>query len=490
MENNSLAKLLAIMKKTQPGADLTMVELAYDYAKKSHQGQSRLTGEPYFCHPYNAAITLAEMEMSPEIIAAALLHDVPEETSITVKELEKEFGKDVAFLVDGVTKVGKVKYRGIDRYLENLRKMFVAMAVDLRVVIIRLADRLDNLRTLYGHKNKEKEERIARESLEIYAPIANRLGMGEMKSKIEDEAFKYAFPEEYKWVVSLASHQQSEEGKYLNKIAKKLVAVLKENKVQYVFVKGRVKSLYSLYLKLLKNDRDLNKIHDLVALRVVVKDVSDCYRVLGLIHKTWAPIQGRIKDYIAQPKPNGYQSIHTTVFTEDKKTVEFQIRTEEMQRQAEFGVAAHWYYDEKGKRSFKPNKETEWVKDLSQWKEEIDSSQKRLEELKLGVLKDRIFVFTPRGDVIDLPEGSTPVDFAYSIHTDIGNKCSRAYVNDNIVNLDFHLKNGDIVEILIDKNRKGPNPDWLKFVKSDTAREHIRSATKAEREGFLNKLIN
>lgn len=486
--DNDLKKILDKLKASRPEADLDFIQLAYDFAKSAHQGQKRISGEPYFSHPYNAAVILAEMNMSPEMIVAALLHDVPEETNITIKQIEKEFGGDVAFLVEGVTKVGKVKYRGVERYIENLRKMFVAMAVDLRVIIIRFADRLDNLRTLYVH-SREKQVRIAQESLEIYSPIANRLGMGEIKGKIEDEAFKYALPEEYKWVKNMASKRQTEHEKYLEKIKKDLTSSLKEHKIDYLSIQGRVKHYYSLYLKLLRFDRDISKVHDLVALRIVVKDIPDCYRVLGIVHHLWPPMQGRIKDYIAQPKANGYQSLHTTVFTGDRRVVEFQIRTWEMHEQAEFGVAAHWHYDEAIKRRHKPVEGMEWVKELAKWKREIEANQEHLERLKVDVLKNRIFVFTPKGDVIDLPEESTPVDFAYAVHTDIGDKCSRAYVNDVIVNLDHRLKNGDIVEILIDKNRKGPNPDWLRFIRSSIARTHIKSATKAEREGFLSKLI-
>ncbi|MFA5358858.1 MAG: RelA/SpoT family protein [Patescibacteria group bacterium] len=486
--DSDLKKLIDEIKLHQPDVDVDVVDLAYDFAKKAHEGQSRFSGEPYFSHPYNAALILAQIKMSPTMIAAALLHDVPEETEITISQIKKEFGEDIAFLVEGVTKVGKVKYRGVERYIENLRKMFVAMAVDLRVIIIRFADRLDNLSTLQVH-SREKQVRIAQESLEIYAPIANRLGMWEIRSRIEDAAFKYAIPDEYKWTVDLVAKKQQEQEKYLIKVKKHLEDELRKEGVDFVAVNGRVKHLYSLYLKLLRHDRDINKIRDLVALRVIVKSVADCYRVLGVVHHIWPPMQGRIKDYIAQPKANGYQSLHTTVFTEGKKVVEFQIRTEEMHERAEQGVAAHWYYDEKGKESFKPTEEMSWIQELAKWKKEIEENQKNLERLKVDVLKDRIFVFTPKGDVIDLPEESTPVDFAYAIHTDIGNKCSRAYVNDLIVNLDYKLKNGDIVEVLIDKNRKGPNPDWLKFVKSSMARTHIRAATKAEREGFLSKLI-
>jgi len=469
--------------------ELDVVRLAYDFADRAHSGQTRISGEPYFTHPFHAAMILAEMAMSPDIIAAALLHDVPEESAVTIDQLKNEFGADIAFMVEGVTKVGKVKYRGVERYLENLRKMFVAMAVDLRVIIIRFADRLDNLSTLQVHV-PEKAKRIALESLEIYAPIANRLGMGEFKARIEDAAFQYAMPEEYNWVTTVAKQQRTSEEKYLRRVQKQLTAALVENDLTKVTVQGRVKSLYSLYLKLLRFDRDIEKIHDVVALRIVVPTVSDCYRALGVVHQLYKPMAGRIKDYIAQPKPNGYQSLHSTVFTEDQHVVEVQIRTVEMDRQSEYGVAAHWDYDENKKRqNFRAAKEMDWVRELAEWSKEIAENQAQMERLSVDVLKDRIFVFTPRGDVIDLPSGSTPVDFAYAIHSDIGNKCSRAYVNEIQVSLDQSLKNGDIVEVLVDKNRKGPNPDWLQFVKSSHARDHIRAASRAKREGFLRKLV-
>lgn len=487
--DDQLQKLITAIHAHQPTADTDVVELAYDFAARAHDGQQRLSGEPYFSHPYNAAMILAELNTSPDIIAAALLHDVPEESAVTIEEIRKEFGDDVAFLVEGVTKVGKVKYRGVERYIENLRKMFIAMAVDLRVVIIRFADRLDNLRTLHVHP-REKQLRIAQESLEIYAPIANRLGMGEFKSRIEDAAFKYVLPDEYSWVTHLAIKPRAAQEKYLKKVEKQLVEELRRQGFTDFTVSGRVKHWYSLYLKLLRYDRDITRIYDLVALRVIVPTVQDCYRALGTIHQLWAPLPGRIKDYIAQPKTNGYQSLHTTVVTADKREVEFQIRTREMHQQAEYGVAAHWHYDEKGKQAFRAPKNMRWVQELATWQKEIEENQQHLERLKVDVLKDRIFVFTPKGDVIELPEGSTPVDFAYAIHSDIGDRCSRAYVNDVIVNLDHKLKSGDIIEVLIDKNRKGPSPDWLQFVKSSHARNRIRAATRAERDSFFSKWVS
>ncbi|MEK7139504.1 MAG: RelA/SpoT family protein [Patescibacteria group bacterium] len=480
--------LVREIKKRHPDADTDLVVLAYDFAAKAHEGQQRISGDPYIVHPFNAGMILAKMGMDDKIVAAALLHDVPEESGVSIETLEKEFGKDIAFLVEGVTKTGKVKYRGVERYLENLRKMFIAMAVDLRVIIIRFADRIDNLRTLNVHE-PDKAQRIAEESLEIYAPIANRLGMGDIKDTMEDLAFQYALPEEFKWVSGLAIVKRSEQERYLKKIEKRLEEEFKKEQLTSNEIAGRVKRLYSLYLKLLRYDRDINQIHDLVALRVIVPTVGDCYRALGIIHQLWPPLAGRIKDYIAQPKSNGYQSIHTTVFTEDGRAVEFQIRTPEMHQQAEYGIAAHWYYDEAGKHSFKPTKKMDWVKELGVWQKEIEANQRKLQDLKVDVLKDRIFVFTPKGDVVDLPVDSTPVDFAYAIHSDIGDKCSRAYVNDTIVNLDHRLNSGDIVEVLIDKNRKGPSPDWLKFVQSSHAKARIRASTRASGQSFLSKFI-
>ncbi len=485
----AVEEILEAAQRFHPEADIDVIRLAYDYAQDAHQGQKRMTGEPYFVHPANAALLLAKTGMSPDTVAAALLHDVPEETDKTIDDITKDFGADIAFVVEGVTKVGKVKYRGVERYIENLRKMFVAMAVDLRVIVIRFADRIDNLQTLHIHP-PDKAKRIALESLEIYAPIANRLGMNEYKDMIEDTAFRYAFPDEYQWVMNVAKQRRTRQEKYLRRVQKQLEQQLQGDQFTDFTITGRVKHLYSLYQKLMRYDGDVNRIHDLVALRVIVNTVSDCYRVLGVIHQLWTPIPGRIKDYIAQPKANGYQSLHTTVTTKDQQVVEFQIRTGEMHRQAEFGVAAHWQYDEKkGGASYRPDKAMDWVQELTEWSKEIAENQKNLERLKVDVLKDRIFVFTPKGDVIDLPMESTPVDFAYAIHTDIGNKCSRAYVNEQQVALDHQLKNGDIVEILMDKNRKGPNPDWLKFVKSSSARNRIRAASNERRKSFIGKIL-
>jgi len=454
-------------------ADLDMLKLAFEFAKEAHQGQKRMSGEDYIYHPLATAQTLAEMKMPMPIIIAGLLHDIPEDTEFTLEDIKENFGSEISNLVNGVTKLGTIKYRGIERYIENLRKMFLAIAKDLRVIMIKFADKLHNLSTLYALP-RNKQIRIASEVIEIYAPIANRLGMYEMKGRLEEEAFKYLYPKEYNWLKQLIKEQIKQKEKYLNKIIEFVKSELKDNNIEYIEVKGRIKQLYSLYKKLLRLDKDINRVYDFVAIRIIVKDIPTCYSVLGAIHKKMKPLKGRIKDYIAQPKPNGYSSLHTTVFTPEGEIIEVQIRTKEMEEEAEYGIAAHWYYDEEGSR--KTTKNTKWISELTQWQKELGENQKFLEKLKIDVFQDRIFVFTPNGDVIDLPHDATPIDFAYSVHTDVGNQCVGALVNNQIATLDKRLKSGDVIEILTDKNRKFPNPDWLKFVKTSVAKNKIKSS--------------
>ncbi len=480
-------KLLETIKKNNPEADLDMVKLAYDFAERAHSGQKRLSGEDYIEHSLATAQTLAEMRLNPVIIIAGLLHDVPEDTDYTLDDIKENFGDEVASLVEGITKLGKIKYRGIERYIENLRKMFIAMAKDLRVILIKFADRLHNLKTL-GSLPPSKQLRIARESLEIYAPIANRLGIGELKGKIEDYAFKYIYPKEYKWADNLLKNKFPKKEKYIKKVQKTVSKEIEKEKIKVLSTHGRTKHLYSLYKKLLKQDGDINKIYDLIALRIIVPTISDCYAVLGIIHKKWRPLKGRIKDYIAQPKPNGYQSLHTTVFCDEGEIVEFQIRTARMHEEAEHGIAAHWHYDEK--RGVNIERDLKWVKELTKWQKEIQENQKYLENLKIDVFQNRIFALTPKGEVIDLPEGSTPVDFAYHVHTDIGNKCSGARINDHIASLDTKINSGDVVEIIIDKNRKAPSADWLRFVKTNLAKQKIRNEIKHKAKNNIKKIIN
>ncbi len=476
-----------VIKEQNLNVDLDTIRLAYDYAKDAHGDQKRKSGEPYIQHPLQAAITLAKWRMDQPTIIAGLLHDVCEDTEITNKQLAKEFGSEVEKLVDGVTKLGQLKYRGIERYLENLRKMFVAMAEDIRVIVIRLADRLHNLSTLEALP-PEKQKRIALESLEIYAPIANRLGMGQIKGEIEDLSFPYVFPDEYKWLKNKIKGHFKEREKYVKKFQKDLAVILKDSSIEFQDIHGRDKHLYSLFKKLLKYNRDITKIYDLVAVRVIVKDVAKCYETLGIVHKYCKPLKGRIKDYISQPKPNGYQSLHTTVFTKQGKIVEVQIRTPDMHEEAEYGIAAHWHYKESGKKIQK--EKILWVDQLAKLQKEVQGEEEYLESLKIDIFQTHIFVFTPNGDVIDLPEDATPVDFAYHIHTDLGHQCVGASVNEKNVSLDTKLKSGDVVEVYTDKNRTGPSEDWLEFVKTRSARHHIKHWFNKKRRKGISKLLN
>lgn len=471
-------------------ADRSIIEHAYTFAKEAHEGQKRASGEPYIIHPLATAFYLAEMHMPAPIVMAGILHDVPEDTEKTIEDVTNEFGEDVGNMVGGITKLGKIKYRGIERYIENLRKMFLTMAADVRVVFIKFADRLHNLETL-DHIPPKKQYRIALESLEIFAPIANRLGMGDMKGRLEDASFRYVLPKEYEWVKNLSKTGREEKKEYLDHVIEETRSLLEESGVD-VNVQGRAKHLYSLYRKLLQNDRNIARIYDLIAVRVIVDSLADCYAALGIIHSKWTPLKGRIKDYIAQPKPNGYRSLHTTVFCEGGEIVEFQIRTKEMHAMNEYGIAAHWSYDENGKVSLgKDSKAPEWVTELVDIQQTLDQKAflEGLEELKIDIFKDRIFVFTPQGDVIDLPEESTSVDFAYAIHTDIGNTCSGAKVNDHVAPLEQKLKNGDMVDIIVDKSRKGPNPDWIKFVKTRYAKSKIRQYSKSRIGNWIKGIL-
>jgi GTP pyrophosphokinase len=485
-------KLAAAIKDHSPKTDLAAVEAAFEFAASAHEGQKRASGEPYINHSVATAVNLARMRSPQDMIVAGLLHDVPEDTPVTLDEVRERFGENVAAMVGGITKLGKIKYRGMERYVENLRKMFVAMASDIRVILIKFADRLHNLQTLDALPPR-KRVRVALESLEIYAPIANRLGMGEFQGELEDLSFKYVYPKEHAWVTSLVKERYRAKERYLKKVAERLRERLGENDISVLDIHGRTKRLYSLYKKLLKYDRDVGKIYDLVALRVIVPTVSDCYAALGLIHQIWKPMKGRIKDYIAQPKPNGYQSLHTTVFCDEHEIVEIQIRTMQMHEEAEFGIAAHWNYLEEGKESTAAVRaQIAWVKDLLEWQKEMAGGGKyteAIENMKIDVFQTRIFVFTPKGDVIDLPEDSTPVDFAYAIHSEVGDKCSGARINNQIVPLDATLSSGDMCEIITDKNRKGPSPGWLEFVKTRHAKDRIKTAAKKRGGGWLKNVF-
>jgi len=480
-------ELLNALKKYCQPKNLDMVRLAFDFAEKAHRGQYRKSGEPYIAHPIATAQILANMNIDVDIIIAALLHDVPEDTNVTLEEIEKNFGTDIATMIKGITKLGKLKYRGVERYIENLRKMFVAMAEDIRVMIIKFADRLHNLSTIAALPSK-KRQRIALESLEIYAPIANRLGIGEFKSLLEDLSFPYVYPKEYEKVKQLRDSIITEREEYLERVMQIAKTELENSGIKLLSIHGREKSLYSFYQKLIRKGWDnIDKIYDIVAIRIIVENMEDCYASLGIIHKLWRPLTGRIKDYISQPKPNGYKSIHTTVFCIEGKILEFQIRDRQMHEEAEYGIAAHWHYDEKGARL--PTKDILWAKELADIQKNIIEKLSDIDELKVDFFKNRIFVFTPQGDVIDLPEDATPIDFAYNIHTDIGNHCNGAKINDQLISLDTPLKSGDVVEIVVDKNRKGPSPDWLKSVKTHLAKGRIKTSIKNEKTHWLKIIL-
>ncbi|TSC75812.1 MAG: GTP pyrophosphokinase [Parcubacteria group bacterium Gr01-1014_31] len=477
--------------------DIDVLKKAFAFATEAHKGQRRRSGEPYVQHPLQTAITLAEMRLDQATLVAGLLHDVPEDTTFNLVEIEKRFGPEVGGLVAGITKLGKIKYRGIERYAENLRKMFISMAQDVRVVLIKMADRLHNLRTI-GALPPEKQRRIALEVLEIYAPIANRLGMGRFKGTMEDLAFPIAYPEEWAWFKTHILPQYEVRVQEISSTISELKKVLGANKIKVLDIHGRAKHYYSLYRKLLQPqyNKNLNLVYDLVAIRVVVPTADDCYKAMGAIHTRFTPLPGRIKDYIAQPKPNNYRSLHTTVFADGGKIVEVQLRDQKMHQQAEYGIAAHWHYKEMGKhfwtrisktqgfhhKGYMVPKKMKWIQELAVWQQEVQDTRQFLKRLKIDAFRDRIFVFTPNGDVIDLPEDATPVDFAYYIHSDIGNTCVGAKINGKLEQLDTQLKNGDVVEIITDKSRKSPGRDWLRFVRTAAARNKIRSTLRHDPE--------
>ncbi len=462
-----------------------LINKAYEFAKRAHEGQKRLSGDPYFLHVFETAKILAKLGMDAETISAGLLHDVLEDTKITEEEMKKEFGDDIVFLVNGVTKLGTLKYRGHERHVESLRKFFVAMTNDLRVVIIKFADRLHNLSTLQ-YIREDKRQRIAVESIEVYAPLANRLGMGKLKGEIEDAAFPYAYPEEYAETEEIIKEKKDLYEKNLAEVQKELQAELIKNKIKFVEIDYRMKHKYSLWKKLSKRDMDIEKIYDIIALRVVVNTVEDCYRVLGIIHSIWNPLPGRIKDYIAVPKPNGYRSIHTSIFTGLGDIAEIQIRTKEMHAEAAYGIAAHFAYKENGsKKAIDDKLKFKWIEELKDINYSPDEPKNFLEHLKTDFFNDRIFIFTPQGDVVDLPEDSSPIDFAYSIHSDIGDHISQAKVNGKIAPILSKLKNGDIVEIITKKDSH-PSSKWIDYAKTSVAKKNIKSYL--EKNSLLSKL--
>src|SRR3989344_2794703 len=462
-----------------------LIVKAYKFGESAHTGQKRMSGEPYFIHAFGTAKILAQLGMDAQTIAAGLLHDVLEDTKIKEEEIENKFGQNILFLIKGVTKLGTLKYRGHERHVESLRKFFVAMANYLRVVIIKFADRLHNLQTLQFVR-EDKRRRIAMESIEVYAPLANRLGMGKLKSEIEDAAFPYVYPKEHAQIEEIIKEKKRSYQENLAQVQKELEKELKKNKVKVVEIDSRMKHKYSLWKKLTKRDMDIEKIYDIVALRVVVESIEDCYRVLGIIHSVWKPLPGRIKDYIAVPKPNGYRSIHTTIFTGFGGIAEIQIRTKEMHAEAAYGITAHFAYKEsEGKKAKDDQSKFKWIEELQDLHRTQEEPKKFIEHLKTDFFNDRIFIFTPKGDVIDLPDGSCPIDFAYSIHSDIGYHTAGAKINGKMSQIFSKLKNGDIVEI-IKKKDSHPSSKWLEYVKTTIAKKHIKSYL--EKNSLLSKL--
>ena len=470
-------ELLSQIKKYQTPADCRLVHQAYQLAVQAHAGQTRLSGEAFINHPLAVAATLARWQLDSETIAAGLLHDVVEESQVSLEKITKDFGPEIAKLVDGVTKVGEYKLRGQQQaiFVENLRKLIVVMAKDLRVVLLKLADRYHNLQTL-DVLPLAKQRRIARETIEIYAPLAERLGIGEMKGQLEDLAFPYFNPDHYQWLKTYSRSYFQKVDEYLLKIERRLIRALAKRGIA-AQVSGRRKHLYSLYQKLQRPEigRDLAKIYDLAALRVIVATVEECYAALGIIHQLFRPVPSvGVRDFIAQPKPNGYQSIHTNVFCLGR-IIEIQVRTRAMHDQAENGIAAHWHYSEnKTAGSFAPTQKMAWVKKLVQWQAKITDSQELIVSLRFDALSHRNFIFSPQGDVFDLPAAATPVDFAYAVHTDLGDHCAGVKVDGKLVPLHYQLKSGQIVEILVNKHKKAPSRDWLNFAVTHKARQKIR----------------
>ena len=479
--------LIARIRQYHPSTDISMIEKAYELAKKAHGNQCRKSGEPYIVHPLWVTIILANLEMDKETIVAGMLHDVVEDTEVTDGEIEKEFGKEVALLVDGVTKLGQLSYSSdkLEVQAENLRKMFLAMAKDIRVIIIKLADRLHNMRTLqFMTPAKQKEK--AKETMDIYAPIAQRLGISKIKTELDDLALKYSQPEVFFDLVAQINARKTEREEFVDQIVAE-VSKHMENAHIKCEISGRVKHFFSIYRKMVNQDKTVDQIYDLFAVRIIVDSVKDCYAALGVIHEVYTPIPGRFKDYIAMPKANMYQSLHTTLMSSVGQPFEIQIRTEEMHKTAEYGIAAHWKYKETGGSSQK-NIETQaeeklsWLRQILEWQRDMSDNREFLNLIKgdLDLFAEDVYCFTPQGDVKNLPNGSTPIDFAYAIHSAVGNKMVGARVNGKLVNIDYKIQNGDRIEILTSQNSRGPSRDWLNIVKSTQAKNKINQWFKKE----------
>src|SRR5690606_32033282 len=462
-----------------PSADLRRIDEAFAYGAQHHAGQKRASGDDFIAHPVAVAYIVADLELDEPTVIAALLHDVVEDTDADLEEVRQRFGDEVALLVDGVTKLSRLNFKSrVEEQAENLRKMFLAMAKDIRVILIKLADRLHNMRTL-SHVEERKQQAKARETLEIFAPLAHRLGISRIKWELEDQALQYLEPERYRDLAERIPRQRAEREALIQDIMAQIRRRLAEVGIE-ADIQGRAKHLYSIYRKVYEQGKDLSEIYDLVAVRIIVHSLKDCYGALGVVHTMWRPLPGRFKDYIATPKSNMYQSLHTTVVGPGGEPFEVQIRTWEMHRTAEYGIAAHWRYKEGGRTDREFDEKLSWLRSILEWQADLRDAREFMEALKLDVFDDEVFVFTPRGDVIELPAGSTPIDFAYRIHTEIGHRCVGVKINGRFQPLDTTLKTGDIVEILTNNNSVGPSRDWLSIVKTSTARNRIRQFLKRE----------
>jgi GTP pyrophosphokinase len=478
MEISRLHNILDTVLAYDPDADLDMIRRAYVFSARAHQGQTRRSGEPYLTHPVGVAAILAEMKLDVASIVAGMLHDTVEDTLTSLEEIEKYFGSEIRDLVDGVTKLGKIQFTtSEERQAENFRKMIMAMAKDIRVILVKLADRVHNMRTM-EFMPEDKQDRIARETIEIYAPIANRLGIQRMKIELEDLSLKYLKPEVYQQIDAELRHKDSEREKYIKEVMKQVRSKMHEYKVEAELI-GRVKHYYSIHRKMEAQNITFEEVHDIIAFRMIVEAVPQCYEALGLLHSMWKPIPGRFKDYIAMPKGNNYQSLHTTVIGPFGERVEFQIRTREMHLVAENGIAAHWKYKEKDRIKDADERKFKWIRQLLEWQSELSDPAEFLDTVKLDLFADDVYVFTPRGELRELPRGATPIDFAYDIHTEVGNSCVGAKVNGKIVPLRYELRSGDTVVIITQKNRV-PNKDWLQFVKTSRAKAKIRQYVRSQ----------
>jgi len=464
-------ELMRTLRVNRPNDDLELVKKAYEYSQKHHSGQTRASGEPYLVHPLGVALVLAEMKMDPVAIAAGLLHDSVEDTSVTIVDIRKEFGEQVAHIVEGVTKISQIDFATREeQQAENLRKMMLAMVDDIRVVLIKLADRLHNMRTL-EHLDPERQQKIAKETLEIYGPIAHRLGMGKIRGELEDLGFRYLDPITYQQVHKAVEARRKKGEQFLERVGQVLRDKLKEAGIT-AQVESRIKRLFSIHKKLVRQKINVDQVYDLYAMRVITQSVQDCYAVLGIVHNVWRPVPGRIKDFIAMPRPNFYQSLHTSVITEDGSPFELQIRTEEMHRMAEEGIAAHWKYKD-GPVSAQDEQRLAWLRQVVEWQRDVSDPTEFLSTLKIDLYPEEVYTFTPKGKVVVLPRESTPIDFAYSIHTEVGHSCVGAKVNGRMVPLRHRLHSGDIVEIITQPAHK-PSRDWLGVVKSSRARHKIK----------------